>query len=353
MSVLERFCPDCGREVSIDWNKPFCKYCGARIRTRISGSGHQGRGRERFETRAHRDAATSAGAGRIVLSERQPRWGAPAEDERREPARVTRRIELAQRTERARGFERPDWVELLRKTVRRTELGYAEYAEEARAKKRYKAERRTGKENEERRIFEGVAIVSGFGPARRSPFLLLIFNVLSLGLCSTFFTWHYLYVLNLRVREEERLKASTVYAWLFSYIAALATAGWAGLDYAETREGVAYLISSYKPALCALYGLFCVVLNRHLLWWAREAFVEAIYEEREQKTRVRPEVFASSYIWLWYLGLPYLQLHINRAIGKGRLQSQQSRRRRRRWSAVEDSSGEEGMSGVNENEIDT
>ena len=332
MSVLERFCPDCGREVSIDWNKPFCKYCGARIRTRISGSAQQARqerGRERFESQAHRDAATSAGAGRIVLSERPPRWAAPPEAERKEPPRAARRIEFAQRAERTRGFERTDWVELLRKTVRRTELDYADYAEEARERKRYKAERRTGKEGEERRNFEGVAIVCGFGPARRSPFLLLILNMLFVGLCSTFFTWHYLYVLNLRVREEERLKASTVYIWLFSYIAALATAGWAGLEYAETRTGISYLLTSYKPVLCVLYWLFSIALNRHLLWWAREAFVETIYEEREQKTRVRPEVFASSYFWLWYLGLPYLQFHINRAIGKGRLRSQQSRQRRR------------------------
>lgn len=323
MSVLERFCPDCGREVTIDWNRPFCKYCGARIRTRISAVARGSGARDSFKTRAEQDAATSA--RRIVLSDHPPRWSPPREREAAyaQTAASSRRIELAQRP---RSAERIDWVDILRKTVRKSDPDYI--FENPGAKKQYKAEKRTGKEGVERSNFEGVSMVAGFGLRVRPPLLLLFLNALSFGLCSTFFTWHYLYVLNLRVREEERLKASTVYAWLFSYIAALALACWACLEYAGSREGIAYLVSSYRPALCAFYALFSVILNRHLLWWAREAFVEVIYREREQETRVRPEVFASSYFWLWYLGVPYLQLHINRAIRRGRLRGQSKWRRK-------------------------
>lgn len=256
MSAMERFCPNCGTYISSGSNNSFCSNCGEELI------------REKEVFAPYR-------SDRVVLKGKKPK-----------------------KREFGDGADF-DWWE----------------KEQAR-KKRYRVEKWTGREGRERLAFDGILLVSGGGVAARSPILLLLANFATLGLCSAFFTWNCLSVLNAVVRKEERVKYHTAYIWIFSHIAAAVLALWSALAYTALPPGTGiteFILSYYKPVFSLAYAIFAVILNRHILFWIREVLSERMSAEWTPQRR-KPPLFAPSGLLLWYVGFPYVQFHINRAI---------------------------------------
>lgn len=189
-------------------------------------------------------------------------------------------------------------------------------------KKFVPAQRITGREDEEESYFNGTAAVSGFGFAKRAVLPMFLLNVVSLGFVSLFWLWHHLLAMNDRVRPEEKIRNNAVYIWAFAYAAGLLFALWAAWDFSSISNAPAanLLTRAYQPALSAMYLLFCAVVNRHFLFWIREAMIEELDRQQTLSTaRYDNRTFASSPLLIWFVGVPYVQFHINRMIARNRV----------------------------------
>jgi hypothetical protein len=63
-------------------------------------------------------------------------------------------------------------------------------------------------------------------------------------------------------------------------------------------------------ATCFISFLF----NRYLLYWSREAIIDELLQSRFDAVRSRAVTFAPSPLMIWFVGVPYIQAHINKMI---------------------------------------
>jgi hypothetical protein len=140
---------------------------------------------------------------------------------------------------------------------------------------------------------------------------LFIINILTLGLRSIFWITRRLdSIKNMTIHGESPGKPA-VYMWLCSYLAAFL------LVFASYRE---LLMSEWDFSLLTKSiflraGIFfyavSFVAGRHILLWAREVITDAIESDKTDLIRTKADAFAPSPLSLWFIGVPYLQLHLN------------------------------------------
>lgn len=262
MSKIARHCPKCKRFMPYDWNKPQCKFCGSRVKLDVLGG-------------------TSMWDGQADLS---------------------------------------GW-----------------------RKKKFKPARKiTGREGEELQVVTvpetPVTNLSSF-----SPFVLFLCALLTLGVSSTIWIFRRLILINESVRDEECARVSGFYVWIFSHLAAIGMFAWTLWRYAAAflGGGAGHPQASWQFALALLYAALTFLMSRYYLFWIRDAITEeamknakdaanrqrnqTTWESRKNRTTQQTaeadesSLFANAPLLLWYFGVAYLQLHVQRAFKRGLL----------------------------------
>ena len=171
-----------------------------------------------------------------------------------------------------------------------------------------------------------------------SPVSLFILGVLTLGIRSVSWVTYHLPSLAMMAKPEEKknIKSAT-YLWLLSYFASI-TLGVAGTIY--------LFVNSLTPgaALCStlMRGAavsFCVsfLTGRHVLYWSREVIADELASSKIDAVRSRAGEFAPSALMIWFLGVSYIQLHINKMIKRKGLNSYSASRRSSRTNSPPES----------------
>jgi hypothetical protein len=160
-----------------------------------------------------------------------------------------------------------------------------------------------------------------------SPAPLFVLDILTLGIRSAFWVTYHLPSLAMMAKPEEKNIKSATYLWLLSYFASIAL-GVAG--------AINLFINSLAPE-AALYSTlmrgsaasFCVsfLTGRHVLYWSREVIADELASSKIDAVRSRAGSFAPSSLMIWFLGVSYIQLHINRMIKKKGLNTYSASRR--------------------------
>ena len=162
-----------------------------------------------------------------------------------------------------------------------------------------------------------------------SPASIFIADILTLGLRSAFWLSRRMGALEGMARQDRRYGRMILYACFFIYIAVIALAV---LTCLELRSGGwNYSILLDKPvfplgAAGLLVALF--LMNRHVLFWAKEVITDAIQTENADTISTKAESFAPSPFLLWFLGIPYLQSHLNEIVRARNLANFKSSKRR-------------------------
>ena len=191
-------------------------------------------------------------------------------------------------------------------------------------KKKFKpAKKITGREHEELTVVS-VAEVPQTKLSSLSPFMLFCGALLTLGFSSTTWLFRRLILINDSVRREECVRIGAFYVWIFSHVAALGALGWAFWECAAMYGGDAarYLRESWLLPLALVYFAIVYLMSRYYLFWVRDAIAEeAAKNESIARKSDDPSVdsylFARGPLLLWYFGVAYLQLHVNRALKRG------------------------------------
>jgi hypothetical protein len=159
---------------------------------------------------------------------------------------------------------------------------------------------------------------SVLGPRFRamSPALLFLLNLLTLGLRSVLWVMGRMSSLQMMAKLEEKNIKSLTALWIASFGASITLSALAGYNAAIRGLGLDYLIGSRTAhAAVALFAL-SFLLNRHVLYWSREVIIDELLKSKLDVIRSRAVTFAPSPLFIWFLGVPYLQAHINRMIKK-------------------------------------
>jgi hypothetical protein len=56
------------------------------------------------------------------------------------------------------------------------------------------------------------------------------------------------------------------------------------------------------------------LIGKHILFWAREVLTDAIQIEDADTIHTKADSFAPSPFLLWFIGVPYLQFHLNEIV---------------------------------------
>jgi hypothetical protein len=122
-------------------------------------------------------------------------------------------------------------------------------------------------------------------------------------------------------KPEEKNIRFPVLMWLMSYFASLALIAAGALDFNAWASNPAAMLRSrvFQCAIAACSVSF--LLNRHLLYWGREAIIDELLKSRSDSVRSRAFAFAPSSLMIWFFGVPYIQAHINRMIKRKGLKS--------------------------------
>lgn len=154
-----------------------------------------------------------------------------------------------------------------------------------------------------------------------SPLSIFIADALTLGLKSTLWMSRWMGSLERMARQDERHGRGALYVCFALYITSVAltafvcrelynAAGW-DLGFfgilASPREPI-------LPGAAAGFFLTFFLVNRHMLFWAKEVITDAIQMEDADTIRTKTSAFAPSPFLLWFIGVPYLQFHLNEIV---------------------------------------
>ncbi|MDR3330997.1 MAG: hypothetical protein LBT08_00070 [Synergistaceae bacterium] len=186
---------------------------------------------------------------------------------------------------------------------------------------------------------------SALGPRflTMSPMLLFILNILTLGLRSVFWVNYHLPSLIAMARGTEMLKRSTLSIWLTaraSFLTFLGAMAWEFLASAfdTSAPTLSWLLRGAAVAL-----IISLLIDRYVLFWVRNVIMDTLEKSDHDVVKVRTVGFAQSPLMLWFIGVPYIQFHINRMIKKKGLQSYGAARRQRQvdaWLAARGAQGD-------------
>lgn len=150
-----------------------------------------------------------------------------------------------------------------------------------------------------------------------SPFFLFAVDVLTLGASSVFWIEGRLPLLLLMARPEERGGGGAIRAFNLSYGLFLFCALWSvWAGYLAGFDPV-FLQTSRLIRFALLFGGVFWLSRCHMLLWARGVIMDGLESSERDSVRCRASSFAPSAFAIWFLGVPYLQFHINRLIRKG------------------------------------
>jgi hypothetical protein len=207
-----------------------------------------------------------------------------------------------------------------------------------------------GEQNEERLRSEAFDELRQASPAR-----IFIADLLTLGLRSTFWLSRRMVSLEGMARHGERHGRKALYACFAIYIAIIAlialacrelyTAGWnfslleklvfsriaTGFPGAASHPHAEVEFPRVAVGLLGVAAGLLVILflmNRHILFWAREVIMDAIQRENADTIHTKAESFAPSPFLLWFIGVPYLQSHLNEIVRARNLANFKSSKRR-------------------------
>lgn len=166
-------------------------------------------------------------------------------------------------------------------------------------------------------IFTGVSR-SILGPrfVYMHPLLFFIMNVLTLGCRSVFWVFYNMPSLNMMVKHEERVTKTAVYLWLTSYVLAISFLAVAGAEFAASDFDIAVLLGSLFPRCAALSMSVSLLTDKYLQYWMRAVIIDRLQSHEMEMISTKATTFAPSPLLIWFLGFPYIQLHINRMIKK-------------------------------------
>jgi hypothetical protein len=198
---------------------------------------------------------------------------------------------------------------------------------------------------------------SVLGPRFRvmSPTFLFILNLLTLGLRSAFWVVNRMSSLQMMAKLEEKNIKSRVTLWIVSFSTSITLAAIAGFNATTLGLGPDYLAESRMVHAAAASFALSFLLNRHILYWSREVIIDELRQNALDVIRSRAVTFAPSPMSIWFLGVPYIQAHINRMIKKKGLNAYKpSKGARVRKPSHEDREkiAPEPMSGLSEPNID-
>ena len=161
-----------------------------------------------------------------------------------------------------------------------------------------------------------------------SPSALLIMNILSLGLRSTFWIVNRTRPLYMMARPEEKNIIAALSLWLMSFCAYFASLLLVVFTIlARDTEIAAYLAESLPVRVAAAAFGISFIINRHILYWTREVIIDELRTSELDFIRSRALTFTPSPMLIWFVGVPYLQYHINRMIKKKGLNTYKPSRR--------------------------
>lgn len=154
-----------------------------------------------------------------------------------------------------------------------------------------------------------------------SPVGIFAADVLTLGLRSTLWMSRWMGSLERMARQDERHGRGALYLCFALYVASLALASLAcrELYYAAgwgfgLSDISASLLESILPRAAAGFFLVFFIMNRHTLFWAKEVITDAIQTEDADTIHTKAGSFASSPFLLWFIGVPYMQFHLNEIV---------------------------------------
>jgi len=149
------------------------------------------------------------------------------------------------------------------------------------------------------------------------PGSLLIQNMLSLGLRSAFWVTNRTQALSMMARPEEKNIKPALSLWIASFCAYFALMALAVFNLlAKDKNITAYLTESSLVRAAAAMFAVSFIINRHILYWTREVIIDELRKNESEATRSRALSFAPSPMLIWFVGVPYIQYHINRMIKK-------------------------------------
>jgi hypothetical protein len=149
-----------------------------------------------------------------------------------------------------------------------------------------------------------------------SPALLLIFNALTLGLRSAFWVVNRMSSLQMMAKPEEKNINASIVIWITSFCAHLTLLALTAYNAATQRLGFEYLAESRVIRVCAAAYVLSFIVNRFILFWSREVIIDELRTNELDVIRSRALTFAPSPMLIWFIGVPYIQAHINRMIKK-------------------------------------
>ena len=161
-----------------------------------------------------------------------------------------------------------------------------------------------------------------------SPGALFILNMLSMGLRSTFWVMNRTRPLFMMACPEEKNIKLTLSLWITSFCAYFSLLALIVFNISVRDAGIAdYLAESLTARAMAVMFAISFIINRHILYWAREVIIDELMTNELDFIRSRSLSFAPSPMLIWFAGVPYIQHHINRMIKRKGLNTYKSLRR--------------------------
>jgi succinate dehydrogenase hydrophobic anchor subunit len=154
-----------------------------------------------------------------------------------------------------------------------------------------------------------------------SPLNIFITDALTLGLKSTLWMSRWMGSLERMARQDERHGRGALYVCFALYITSVALTAFvcrelyymAGWDLGHFSV-LALLSESILPSAAAGFFLTFFLVNRHMLFWAKEVITDAIQMEDADTIHTKASAFSPSPFLLWFIGVPYLQFHLNEIV---------------------------------------
>jgi hypothetical protein len=153
-----------------------------------------------------------------------------------------------------------------------------------------------------------------------SPVSIFTADILTLGLRSTFWMSRRMSSLEGMARRDERHGRRALYLCFVLYTAIIALIALACRELYEAGWNFGFsdlwgrLEESVIPRAAASLFFLLFITKRHILFWAREVIADAIQMENADTIHTKIESFAPSPFPLWFIGVPYLQFHLNEIV---------------------------------------
>jgi hypothetical protein len=149
-----------------------------------------------------------------------------------------------------------------------------------------------------------------------SPALLFALNIFTFGVRSAFWLVNRMPSLLMMAKMEEKNIKSEITLWSASFCASFTLSALSVFNVAKYDLGLYYLTESSMARAAVSLFVLAFLLNRHMLYWSREVIIDELLKNELDFIRSRAVMFAPSALLIWFLGIPYIQIHINRMIKK-------------------------------------